>query len=230
MHKSDIKKYLQSELYTRFKHESLTELNTALNNLKSADVVMRLTGAKRLSYFSRMELGTGSLCIREWFLSKNTRTELSNICTIEVNDKVLQHFLIALYYIYDRYIVYTMCEMWLPDGFFMLEDVKEDELSYIQWILPIVEACHRPTVAIFVKEVLARIFAMCRDNRAWDIYIEILPKKSAYCDWGQSICNKYAKHSITESQKVILLQILDRILSKRENLYALEMKKIIKAL
>jgi len=74
----------------------LAELNVSLDNLKSTDETVRLTGAKRLSYHSRRELGVDLLCIREWFLSKYVRTELSKICSIETNDKVLQHSLIAL--------------------------------------------------------------------------------------------------------------------------------------
>ena len=231
MHESDIKRYLQSGQYAKRKLKYLGELNTALGNLKSTDVTVRLIGAKRLSYHSRRELGVDLLCVREWFSSELIRTELSKICATEADDKVLQHSLIALYFIYERYIIH---EMWLKDYFFTLEEIKRDEFNYIQWVLPIAEACYRFSAAIFVKEVLARIFAICRDSRAWDIYIEILPKKSAYCGWGRKICSQYARYSITESQKDDLVQALDKIIAKVKNLHgstdASEMQKVLNAL
>jgi len=46
----------------------------------------------------------------------------------------LQHSLIALYYIYDRYIVYKYCNMWSPNGHFTFEEVMKDEHTYIQWV------------------------------------------------------------------------------------------------
>ena len=72
----------------------------------------------------------------------------------------------------------------------VLKKHSEKHFELLFNTLPIIEARCNPSISIFVKEVLARIFAVCHDSRVWDIYIEILPKKSAYCEWGRTICSE----------------------------------------
>ena len=233
MFKEDISErvweYIQSERYKKHAQIMLADINTAMENVKATDEATQIKGAKRLSYLSRCELGMGSLVLREWFCDEINRVELADMCCIESNSKVLSKLFSTLKFIHSRYIVHPMWE----DYFFTLEKTKEDESNYIQWVLPIVEECHQASVSIDVQIEIAGIFAICRDSRAWDIFNEILPKKSAYCSWATLTFAKYAKYSITERQKIDMTRTLEKILEKVKNpsvqRCALEIKTTIAA-
>jgi len=205
-----IKEYVQSERYAKNTSKMIADVNAAMDNIKTTDAATRLKGAKRLSYHSRRELGYECLAIREWFCDDNTRIELSEICCGESDCKVLRDLLSTVKFIYSRYMIHFMWR-----DFFTLERIKEDESKYMKWVFPIAENCLRLSADVEVE--IAGIFAICRDSRAWDIYNEILPKKSALCSWARADIRDYAQYSITETQKNNLIQTLDKIRGKVKN-------------
>ena len=211
--------YFQSKPYEKNKVKTIADLDAAMNNLKSVEAETRLKGAKRLSYHSRKELGGNCLPVREWFWKENVRTELSLICLNESHEKVLQHLFITLTFIYERYLVHPFWEAW---------HTKEDESAYTSWVLSVAEKSQQNSVEVKLR--IARVFAFCGDSRAWDIYIEILPKKSANCDWALKDCKRYAKNSITENQRIVLIHVLEKITEKGRNDFASQAKIFLESL
>jgi len=215
--------FFQTERYAKNKSNIIADLDSAMVSLKSMEVAARLKGAKRLSYHSRRPLGWSCLPVREWFWDDSIRVELSEICRDESDEKVLSYLLSALRFLYDRYLTHPLWEELYS---------KKEELAYVRWVLPIAEECNQASVLI--KMEVAGIFATCSDNRAWDIYNEILPKKSAYRVQTELDFMRYAKNSITYKQRIDLLQTIEKFIMKLKNpeagYYAKQIKKILESI
>ncbi len=203
----DIEEFVKTDRYIKTKKKFLLDLDTALQNIKSDDSKIRKLGEKRLSSNARRELGWNCLPIREWFLDKKNQIEIYNAIQIETDDKLIAGYLLTLSFFYERYIIHPMWEEIF---------IKEVQLEYQEWLKTIIKI-HIHNKSTLVKKEVATLLAIVGDNRAWDIFNELLLKKNSLSGWVYSTLSVYAINSIVEEQINILIKTFDIIIKKTTN-------------
>jgi len=199
------KEYLRSKRYLKRRTEKFETMEAALDSLKTGNRDERYKSAGRLLRIACAELGL-TLIEREWYFDEYNKTEISNICINESDDRVLEYLLLALSMMYERYIAHPMWEKT-----YNLYDPKIEK-EYKQWIFSI--ANQISSQSIKARMAVAKIYAICNDKRSWDIYIEILPRRSAYVSNVWHICRNYAQYSMTEEQRIGLIQVFENLSQK----------------
>lgn len=199
--------YLKTSHYLKSKETILNDLDAALNNLNSNDPKIRKKGEKRLSSNARRELGWNCITVREWFLEDANKTKIYKAIQAEKEDKLLAGYLLTLSFFYERYINHNM---WAE----IYE--KQIEVDYKNWIKSITDLyfSHKSPL---VKKEIAYLLAIIEDNRAWNIFNELIKRKNSISGWVSFACNRYAKKSITHKQLKALNTTFDSILQKTKN-------------
>ncbi|MHC6203980.1 hypothetical protein ACYULU_12400 [Breznakiellaceae bacterium SP9] len=191
----------------KFQVKFTDELNTALTNIQTANVALRLAGAKRLSFYSRRELGWNCLCVREWFLNEKNKAVLTSVVFNEDDERVLDNLLSTMNFFYSRYITHSMWKS--------LYDYAVDS-ECKEWLRTIAEKFINHGAFSAVKQA-AFILAEIGDSRAWDIFGNLLKKRASISAWVCLACGLYAKNSMTAKQRDALIQTFETIIAKSKN-------------
>ncbi|NRS90901.1 hypothetical protein HNQ02_003852 [Flavobacterium sp. 7E] len=203
----EVQEYLKTNRFLKEREKSLLDLNTALENIKSADLKTRKLGEKRLSSNSRRELGWNCLPIREWFLNDTNKSEIKEVIKNEKDEKLLSGLLLTVCFFYERFIIHQMWKSIFD---------KKIESEYINWLKEITEF-HIANESSIVKTEVAYILAILKDNKSWDIYNELLIKKNSISNKLYFACYRYAEYSITKKQIENFILNLDIIELKTKN-------------
>ncbi|MGB0931133.1 MAG: hypothetical protein ACPGVB_10175 [Chitinophagales bacterium] len=205
--KMKVEEYLKTNHYLKSKEIILNDLNTALSNLKSDDPKIRKKGEKRLSSNARRELGWNCITVREWFLDDSNKTKIYKVIQDEKADKLLAGYLLTLSFFYERYIDH---DMW--DEIYE----KQVEVTYKKWIKSITDL-YSDYKSSLVKKEIAYLLAIIGDNKAWDIFNELIKRKNSISGWVFFACSRYAEKSINQKQLKELIITFDSIIKKTNN-------------
>ena len=148
------------------------ELAEIADGLRASESADRLRAARRLSALARAELSWMMLPVRAHFLAAGTREDLAE--ALRTDEVALQDaLLIAIRNAYERYITHPM---WQQDPV-AATGGDADAAAWRAWMHPIAErliAASAPTT----RAEAAYLLALCEDPRAWDVYREVVAKRS----------------------------------------------------
>lgn len=202
-----LEEYIKTNHYLKSKETILNDLDSALSNINSDDPKIRKKGEKRLSSNARRGLGWNCITIREWFLDNSNKTKIYKAIQNEKEDKLLAGYLLTLSFFYERYIYH---DMWSE----IYE--KRVEGKYKKWLQSITNLLneHKSTL---VKKEIAYHLAIIGDNKAWDIFNELVKRKNSISGWIFFACDRYAEKSISQKQLTELIITFDSIIEKTNN-------------
>lgn len=191
---------LESPRYAARSSELKDELAKLEQNLGSDDPKLRLTAARRLSAIARAELNWYLLPVREYFLSVQAQQTLCTIIKAETELKTRDSLLNTLRHASERFVSH---EMWQEIS------SASDEQRWRQWLLPIATTISSAQQASTQVEA-AYLLAYLGDALAWDVFLEVLPRRSASLPALEFAVLQYS-HSINEANRAALLDLADAI-------------------
>lgn len=148
------------------------ELAGIADGLRAPESANRLRAARRLSALARAELSWMMLPVRAHFLSAGTRRELAE--ALRTDDVALRDtLLIAIRNAYERYVTHPM---WWQDPV-AATGTDADADVWRAWMHPIAEGLMTASAPTTRAEA-AYLLALCEDPRAWDVYLEVVAKRS----------------------------------------------------
>ena len=189
-----------SPRYKKREAQLWSKLDMALTGLNAEKLPDRMTAMRSLRSESVRELGLLRYPVRQWFVARcgalvsHIRAELDTALTAEL--------LRTTVFLWDRYITHPLWAECHGDG---AEAIVRPVLAELTDDL-----ADAPAAAI--REKIASLMAKLGDTRAWDIYGDTLPKRTAEMSWlfinvincGDSITAEQAERLITVLEKIIL--------------------------
>lgn len=208
MTSSEALKYLTTQRY-RYQASVMTaDLNGALLELASSDLIGLRKAARRLCLYTCRELGWGCYAIREWFLNRENMHALISVTAHMSNDVILADLLRAQKFFYERYILNSMWDAFPELG---------ESVLYASTIQQLVNrlADHPSTD---IQAEIAYLLVMIGNGRGWDLYAALLKKRpSSTAAWFQAACVRYATQSMTLPQATVLVNTLNIVVAKTTN-------------
>ncbi len=202
-----LEEYMQTKRYPKIEQDTHTELNNALENLSSENILSRKRGAKRLSWNSRKELGWNCYPVRLWFLNQHNKERLYRCIKSETDIKLQRDLLHTLLFFYERYMSHRF---WDDIGPATERKAYQSELlSFLEGFIE--------NQSSDIRAETAYILAMLEDNRAWDILNEVVQKKAGEIGWTVHICETYAGKSMSRLQSEKMIETLRAISKKTKN-------------
>jgi hypothetical protein len=153
--------------------KSATALNQTLaratNDLESLDGQQQLHGARELSKLARSELSWMKLPVRDFFASPETRDRLGAVMESTEATMTRATLLIAIRNAYERYIVHPM---WEP----VTQPLEAQ--AWETWLTDL-GGRFADDADLTVRAEAAYLLAISGDQRAWSIYLEVVPRRTA---------------------------------------------------
>ncbi|MGW8482686.1 hypothetical protein ACWGJP_06075 [Microbacterium sp. NPDC055903] len=194
---------LQSPRYASRAAESAMELAEVESGLGSDDPKVRIAAARRLSALTRAELSWLLLPIREYFLDARTLEVLAAVLRAETEVTVRDSLLNTLRHASERFVTHPM---WDPLR------AASDERIWYERLHPIAASFSEVSDASTRVEA-AYLLAACGDGRAWDVFLQVIPRRSAALATLELAVLQYPQ-SIADEQRSALADLADTIGTK----------------
>ena len=194
--------------YQKWEEKAFSELDTALHNILSGDVVLQKAGIKKMLSYSTQELGGRSLPVREWFLNHKNREQCFGSIKMDMPAKLISDLFRCFHFVCERLIDHSV--MWAD--FPSTQETIDYKDRLHQTVL---QFTTHPSADVRVD--VAYCLALLGDTHAWDIYTNTVQKKSSCCAWLRAAIKRYSAQSITDSQKQKLKSVLLTIENKSNN-------------
>lgn len=175
------------------RHYNNTTLNEALVWANSSILDDRKRGAKILRQASCLELGTkNTIPVRIWFISHTE--ELMQVISSEQDSKLLWDYIYMLKSFCGRYIHLSHLVK-NSEGF------KNDErtIRFEKMAISLVNDLSFCT-DMRVMQAVGSFFWLYKNNRAWDIFIKVLPKKK------DRLTLAHITNAISELHHIVLIK------------------------
>lgn len=192
--------WLSSARYATRAAESRAEFAQLDDAVGSGDVAVRLAAVRRLSALARAELGWFLLPVREYFLSTETRRMLGAALSVETDVKVRDSLLNTVRHASERCVTHTM---WEPVR------AAEDEREWCDWV-HLIAATFSVAPDLSTRAEAAYLLAFCDDARAWEVYQEVIPRRSGLLPMLEMAIERYPL-SISDETGAALLALADAV-------------------
>ncbi|VXB83305.1 conserved hypothetical protein [Microbacterium sp. 8M] len=195
-----IARWLSSARYATRAAEANAEFAQLEDALDSADVTVRLTAARRLSSLARAELGWFLLPVREYFLRAETRRMLGGALRAEADVKVRDSLLNTVRHAAERCVAHPM---WEPVR------AAAQEREWRDWVHSLAET-FSVAPELSTRAEAAYLLAFCDDGRAWEVYRDVIPRRSGLLGTLELAIERYPL-SITPEIGATLLDLADTV-------------------
>lgn len=163
-----IAELLRSERYARTAASLQSTLAAVGADLRAPDESRRLRGARELSTLARAELSWMKLPVRAFFVSAATCRDLEDALDASTSQTRIA-LLIAIKNAYERYVVHPM---WRE------VHQESDATAWSSW-LQLLGGRFMMGPDLMLRAEAAYLLALSGDERAWQVYLEIVPRRSA---------------------------------------------------